>query len=537
MRTDRAHVFFWTELCIAAGVSVVGNATQAVLHTTAMPAVAATVAVIPPLALLAAVHGVALLTRAHTASPTARRAATALTVVIAGGAFWLSFTALRALAITAGVARRRSMVVAAHSGGQQSVDCTTQAAVGYEVVGVATDSELRNAVAEGLTSVPRVGAVIAGPGTVPPFVVVDAQQRLVDPAVQYLRDLALGDVSPLTCKSYGYDLLRWFRLLWLLGMDWDHATEAEVALLVGSLRNGSNPQRVRQRAGTPGPGTVNVRTGKQQLKAGYAPRTINHCLSVICGFYAYHGSFGRGPVLNPVPESTERREALRHLSPLEPKPVVRRARLRQRIPQAAPRSIPDSLWDELFDAMRNDRDRSLLLFYVSSAARASELLGIGAHDIDWGGMRIWVVSKGSRARQDIPADPQAFVYLARYFESEGLPAPGQPVFRTLRGEQRPLTYWALRRILQRANDRLNTNWTCHDLRHTAATRLVSDPALTLAEVQRILRHANLATVSIYTQTRVEDMFDRLQQHYGRPRPEVSYPAGYAADDVSVVFGA
>lgn len=103
IRTDRAHVFFWTELCIAAGVSVVGNATQAVLHATAMPAVAATVAIIPPLALLAAVHGVALLARADTVSPTARRAATALTVVIAGGAFWLSFTALRALAITAGV--------------------------------------------------------------------------------------------------------------------------------------------------------------------------------------------------------------------------------------------------------------------------------------------------------------------------------------------------------------------------------------------------------------------------------------------------
>ncbi|MFD5179334.1 DUF2637 domain-containing protein [Nocardia sp. NPDC058379] len=82
---------------------MVGNATQAVLHTTVLPAVAAAVAVIPPLALLAAVHGVALLARADTVSPTARRAATALTVVIAGGAFWLSFTALRALAITAGV--------------------------------------------------------------------------------------------------------------------------------------------------------------------------------------------------------------------------------------------------------------------------------------------------------------------------------------------------------------------------------------------------------------------------------------------------
>ncbi|WP_189027660.1 DUF2637 domain-containing protein [Nocardia rhizosphaerihabitans] len=103
VRADRAHIFFWSELCIAAGVSVVGNATQAVLHTTVLPAVAAAVAVIPPLALLAAVHGVALLARANTVSPTARRAATALTVVIAGGAFWLSFTALRALAITAGV--------------------------------------------------------------------------------------------------------------------------------------------------------------------------------------------------------------------------------------------------------------------------------------------------------------------------------------------------------------------------------------------------------------------------------------------------
>jgi len=102
-RTSRAHVFFWTELCAAAGVSVVGNATQAVLHTTVLPAIAAAVAVIPPLALLASIHGVALLTRADTVSSTSRRAATTLTVVIAGAAFWMSFPALRSLAVIAGV--------------------------------------------------------------------------------------------------------------------------------------------------------------------------------------------------------------------------------------------------------------------------------------------------------------------------------------------------------------------------------------------------------------------------------------------------
>ncbi|WP_280393622.1 tyrosine-type recombinase/integrase [Nocardia brasiliensis] len=397
------------------------------------------------------------------------------------------------------------------------------------------ESNLHSSVMRGVVELPRIGAVVARPGELPPFVVVDAEGSPVEPAVRYLRDLALSDVSPLTCKSYGYDLLRWFRLLWLLEVAWDRATEAEVAVLVGWLRTSPNPQR-RRRPGAAPAGTVNARTGKQLLKSGYAPRTINHCLSVIWGLYAYHGSFGRGPVINPVPESAERRQRLAHLSPLEPKPVVRRARLRQKVPKRQPRSIPDSMWDELFDAMRNDRDRALLLFYVSSAARASELLGVELADIEWGSMRVWVISKGSRVREDVPADPQAFVYLARYFEQQGLPGPGEKVFRTMRGTPRPLTYWALRRILQRANDRLGTNWTWHDLRHTAAIRLVGDPNLTLVEVQRILRHANLATLSVYTQVRVEDIFDRLQEHYARPRPAVSYPAGYDADDVAAVFG-
>lgn len=67
-----AHPFFWTVLTAAATVSITGNATQALLHDTALPAVAAAVAIIPPLALLAAVHGVTVLTRAHTATRSIR---------------------------------------------------------------------------------------------------------------------------------------------------------------------------------------------------------------------------------------------------------------------------------------------------------------------------------------------------------------------------------------------------------------------------------------------------------------------------------
>ena len=69
----------------------------------------------------------------------------------------------------------------------------------------------------------------------------------------YLRVLMVGDASPLTCRSYAQDLLRWFRLLWAVETDWRAATEAEVALLVSWMRHAPNPQRRRRRTGTPPP--------------------------------------------------------------------------------------------------------------------------------------------------------------------------------------------------------------------------------------------------------------------------------------------
>jgi integrase len=94
----------------------------------------------------------------------------------------------------------------------------------------------------------------------------------------------------------------------------------------------------------------------------------------------------------------------------------------------------------------------------------------------------------------------------------------------------------MRRVLQRANEQLGTNWTLHDLRHTASMRMANDGTLTLAEVQTILRHADINTTGVYLTVRIEDMFDRLQEHYTRPRPVRTYATGYSADDMKAVFG-
>jgi integrase len=358
----------------------------------------------------------------------------------------------------------------------------------------------------------------------------------VAPATQYLRELTLTDMSTGTVRAYAHGLLRWFRVLWAVDVAWDRAGRSEVDVLVGSLRQGENPQRRRSAASVSTAGMVNVKTGKQVLPLGYAPSGINHTLTVVRCFYSFHLGCGRGPLVNPVPGNPDRAAALRHRAPDTPMLPFRRGPLRQKEPHLLPRAMSDQAWDEFLAGMGCDRDRAIVLMAVSSGARASELLGIKLADIDWPGLRFYVVSKGSRARQAVPASPEAFRMLARYLQSRGPTQPTDEVWQTLRGRARPLTYSAMRRVFQRVNDRLGTNWTAHDLRHTAATRMANDPAMTLVDTQSVLRHAQLATTGRYLRTDQDVLFDKVQEVLSRPRPQPTLATGYDAGDMKAVFG-
>lgn len=103
-----------------------------------------------------------------------------------------------------------------------------------------------------------------------PYLVVDGTGAEVEPISKYLRDLALRDASSLTCRSYAYDLLRWWRLLAALEITWERATTGEVTVLVGWLRTARHPQR--RRSSRVRPGTVNLRTGKRRCRRGTHPR-------------------------------------------------------------------------------------------------------------------------------------------------------------------------------------------------------------------------------------------------------------------------
>ncbi len=386
---------------------------------------------------------------------------------------------------------------------------------------------------EGRVTLPLLGEVRKQSSDSLPYSMFGADGREVGMISSYLRELALTDMSPLTVRSYAHDLLRWWRLLHALKVDWDRATTAEVEVMVGWMRTARNPQRRPTTEVTP---TTHPRTGKRPLAAGYAPATINHALTVIASFYAFHARFGRGPVVNPVPNNATRRARLAHRSPLEQPAEHRRGPLRQKPPVVAPRAIPDGLIEELLAALPTTRDRALVTMFLSTAARATELLGIRGGQVDWARQRLWVISKGTRALDPVPASPEALEYLASYFDEHGTPGADEVIWRTLNRPRRPLTYHAARRVLQRANATLQTDWSLHDLRHTAITRMVADPNLTLPEVMAVSRHRRLSSMTPYLRPRVDEVFAKVQQHFTVPRPEPVPAPGYDADDFKTVFG-
>jgi integrase/recombinase XerC len=390
----------------------------------------------------------------------------------------------------------------------------------------------------------RVGAVRPTGDPAVPWVVVDETGQCVDAVDDFLRYLLSCGNSPASCRSYGYDLLRWFRFLAAVDVGWQRAQRTEVRDFVLWLRTSHNPARDRRRPDAPPAGSVNARTGKPYLGTGYAPATINHAVAVLSAFYDYHLETGLGPVVSPVPpQSRDGRRLNAPHNPLEPFRLHRRGAYRQKQPERLPRAVPDEVLDDLFAGLACNRDRALFHMFLASGARAAELLGMTVHDARPGDGRIYVATKGlGGIRQACPASPEAFSWLALYLgelaRQGHRPGPGEPLWWTRRRPLRPLTYTALRALLNRINDRIGANVTAHDLRHTLCLRLVADPGITLVDAQQVMRHANITTTGIYLRPRPDEVIAKVHEHYTRPRPEPRPLSGWAYDpgDLADVFG-
>ena len=385
-----------------------------------------------------------------------------------------------------------------------------------------------------------------------PYRVIGPSGEVVGPVSVFLRDLLASGKSGSTLRSYSVDLLRWWRFLDAVGVGWDRASRAEardfscwIQLTAKQRLQTSRPRAARLSSRVPG--APNPVTGKPASGDGYAPSTVAHSETVLRRFYDFHRDCGTGPVLNPFPLDPSRRGRRPHAhhNPMDEWMPERTGRYRPTVPKRIPRAIPDGWFNKLFASLPSDRDRALVAFWISTGARASELLGMRQCDFLPGEQLISVVRKGTRAVQQLPASADAFVW-HRLYQQEllrlGVPrGRRQPAWWTLRRPYRPLSYHGAHRMFERVNASLGADWTLHDLRHSAASRMARDDELSLTDVRWVMGHAHLTTTEIYLTPTQDEVIEGVLAHHARqsrvqkaPPPQ---PApGYDPQSLSVLFG-
>lgn len=389
-------------------------------------------------------------------------------------------------------------------------------------------------------SVPLVGTLQTTADQWLPYRLLDPTGESVEAVSAYFRDLQAAGRSAMTIRSYGLDLLRWYRFLWSIEVDWRRATRVEARDFSRWMLLSGKPSRPHWRhPDKPVP--------TQPKAQPYAASARAHSETVLRCFYDFHLGLGDGPIVNPFPLDRSRRagRAHAHHNPMEPYRNKSTGLYRPNVPSRIPRAVPDDEFNEIFARLHSHRDRALVAFYVSTGARASELLSATQGGVDPGRQLITVVRKGTRATQQLPASTDAFVWLRLYQVEMGAMIPRgrtRPLWWTSRTPVQPLTYHAAHRMFERAVARAGGTATLHALRHTAAYRMAEDPALPLTDVQLVLGHAQLTTTQIYTTPRQEDVIRRLLAHHAeqtrqasrRSRPVLA--PGYRPESLAILFG-
>jgi len=368
-----------------------------------------------------------------------------------------------------------------------------------------------------------------------PYTVVEAATGK-QPALirRFLLDLEASDLSANTKRAYALDLLRWCRFLDAINVSLERASRTEVRDLVRWLRQAPNPQRERGVKPSVGaPGSRNVRTGKPYLPLGYSRTTINRQLSALRTLYDFLAD-EHVVLVNPVPQGqrlfrsseTTSRGANAHRSPMERRSTARRAPLRQRTGKPRIRGLAPRHEDEVFDSTTCPRDWAILFLALWSGPRACEILSLEPGGLDRSRNIVWVARKGhGGALSELPVPPVWFEFVDAYLH--GLRARGvhlnddDALWRTIAGPDRPLTYESLRGIVRRLGARLGFNYTLHDFRHAAATRMAADRKnLSVVDVQTILGHASLETTGRYTTTSIDTLARAIGEHYkSQQQPE------------------
>ena len=179
----------------------------------------------------------------------------------------------------------------------------------------------------------------------------------------YFSHLQAAGRPETTVRSYGMDLLRWFRFVWAAGVGWDRAARADARDFCRWLQVAGKPVRPHWRARErPGDGTPGW--FQAWLIRPRCGRIAKRCCAA---FTAFTWKRARARWL------TRSRWTGRAVAGGRMRTTTRWSRSAGNAPGLPaggglpdPRSVPDEEFNEIFAALPSHRDRALVAFYVST---------------------------------------------------------------------------------------------------------------------------------------------------------------------------
>jgi integrase/recombinase XerD len=149
------------------------------------------------------------------------------------------------------------------------------------------------------------------------------------------------------------------------------------------------------------------------------------------------------------------------------------------------------------------RDRAILELIYSSGLRASELINIKMHDINFEAGFITVRGKGSKERV-VPVNEKALDTTRRYIEElrPALSRRSRSDYLFLARGGKHLTRQRLWQLIKLYSAGLSTEVSPHTLRHCFASHLL-DGGADLRALQKMLGHTDITTTQIYTKVTPE----------------------------------
>ena len=149
---------------------------------------------------------------------------------------------------------------------------------------------------------------------------------------------------------------------------------------------------------------------------------------------------------------------------------------------------------------------AITTFAMRTGCRAMECINLKWSDIDWGNRRITILGKGNKiATIPMPIDVRDLLFPMQ--ENGSLFVFTLPSSK--HGEVRRITYRGFYSAFYDATRRAGVvNFRIHDLRHTAATRVVRATG-NLKMAQKLLRHEDISTTAKYAAVLDDDLRDAL----------------------------